>query len=155
VLRAIASSPHDLQPVFQTIIDSAMHLCRAEWGACRLAEEGGFRLVATNQSPAVLAQYTSPMLYEHGSFIGRLYASKSPVHIPDLAAEIRRAGETDPIDVSVSKAGARTCLFAPMLRNDELIALGLIILVALMATGRIGYWRVRSLSPYRALSAAA
>jgi hypothetical protein len=32
VLRAIASSPHDLQPIFDTIIDSAVHLCRAEWG---------------------------------------------------------------------------------------------------------------------------
>jgi hypothetical protein len=30
VLRAIANSPHDLQPIFDTIIDSAVHLCRAE-----------------------------------------------------------------------------------------------------------------------------
>jgi hypothetical protein len=28
VLRAIASSPHDLQPIFQSIIDSAVRLCR-------------------------------------------------------------------------------------------------------------------------------
>jgi C4-dicarboxylate-specific signal transduction histidine kinase len=119
VLRAIASSPHDLQPIFDTILDSAMHLCRAETGSCRLAEEGGSRLVAY-KAHAVL-QYTPPTLYEHGSFIGRLYASKSPVHIPDLAAEIRRAGETDRIDVSVSEAGARTSLFVPMLRNDKLV----------------------------------
>ena len=45
VLRAIASSPHDLQPIFDTIIDSAVHLCRAEWGSCNLTEETGFRLV--------------------------------------------------------------------------------------------------------------
>ena len=31
VLRAIANSPHDLQPVFDTIIDNAVHLCRADW----------------------------------------------------------------------------------------------------------------------------
>ena len=37
VLRAIANSPHDLQPIFDTIIDSAVHLCRAEWGAFRLS----------------------------------------------------------------------------------------------------------------------
>ena len=35
VLRAIASSPHDLQPIFDTILDSAVHLCRAEVGAFR------------------------------------------------------------------------------------------------------------------------
>ncbi|MBV9533492.1 MAG: hypothetical protein JO283_21115 [Bradyrhizobium sp.] len=33
VLRAIANSPHDLQPIFDTIIDSAVHLCRADAGA--------------------------------------------------------------------------------------------------------------------------
>ena len=34
VLRAIANSPHDLQPIFDSIIDSAVHLCRAELGSC-------------------------------------------------------------------------------------------------------------------------
>jgi hypothetical protein len=29
VLRAIANSPHDLQPIFQAILDSAAHVCRA------------------------------------------------------------------------------------------------------------------------------
>src|SRR6516225_8724318 len=126
VLRAIANSPHDLRPIFDTILDSAVRLCRAEecGGVYRLAEEGGFRLVAHNLTPAVLAQYRPPTVYEHGSFLGRLLASKSPVHIPDLTAELRRAGEADRIDLS--KAGPRTCLFVPMLRNDEQIgSLGL------------------------------
>jgi len=52
VLRAIANSPHDLQPIFDTILDSAVHLCRAEWGSFRLSEEIGFRLVAYKVSPA-------------------------------------------------------------------------------------------------------
>src|SRR5215831_16162135 len=34
VLRAIANSPHDLQPIFDTILDNAVHLCRAELGSC-------------------------------------------------------------------------------------------------------------------------
>src|SRR5215475_2893444 len=103
------------------ILDNAVRLCRAEevGGVCRLAEEGGFRLVAHNLTPAVLAQYTPPMLYEHGSPFGRLLASRSPVHIPDVAAELRRAGEDDRMDLS--KVGARTGLFVPMLINDEQI----------------------------------
>src|SRR5690242_723538 len=46
VLRAIASSPHDLQPIFDTILDSATRLCRADIGSLRLSEESGLRPVA-------------------------------------------------------------------------------------------------------------
>src|SRR5258708_38676106 len=72
VLRAVASSPHDLQPIFETILDSARRLCRADAGAFRLVEEAGLRLVAHKLSPAVLEEYSLPMLLEHGSFLGRL-----------------------------------------------------------------------------------
>src|SRR6516225_7690193 len=53
VLRAIANSPHDLQPIFDTILDSAVHLCRADWGTFRLVEEAGLRLVAHKEPPAL------------------------------------------------------------------------------------------------------
>jgi hypothetical protein len=46
VLRAIASSPHDMQPIFDAIIDSVVRLCRADIGSLRLSEECGLRLVA-------------------------------------------------------------------------------------------------------------
>ena len=51
VLRAIASSPHDLQPIFDAILDSATRLCRADIGTLRLSEEGGLRLVAVRGTP--------------------------------------------------------------------------------------------------------
>src|SRR5215468_1098761 len=84
VLRVIANSPHDLQPVFDTILDSAIHLCRAETGSFRVPEETGFRVVASKLNPAVSEMQPLPKLLEHGSFIGRLLGSKLPVHIPDL-----------------------------------------------------------------------
>src|SRR6516162_6190473 len=120
VLRAIANSPHDLQPIFDTILDNAVHLCRAEWGNCRLAEETGFRLVAYKPNPAA-SESMPPMLQEHGSSVGRLFGSKSPVHIPDLATylELNSAGEAE--QELTSKLGVRTALHIPMLRNDELI----------------------------------
>src|SRR5580693_475390 len=51
VLRAIASSPHDLQPIFDAILDSATRLCRADLGTLRLSEESGLRLVAVRGNP--------------------------------------------------------------------------------------------------------
>src|SRR6516165_3918305 len=62
VLRAIASSPHDLQPIFDTVLDSAVRLCRADSGTFRLVEKAGYRLVAHKQSPAVSEEYSPPML---------------------------------------------------------------------------------------------
>ena len=118
VLRAIASSPHDLQPIFETILDIAARVCRAEVGTFRLVEKAGLRLVAQKLSPAVSEEYSPPMLLEPGSFVGDLMTSKSPVHILDLAAhEVYRAGEAGL--VALVKGGIRTCLFVPMLRNDE------------------------------------
>jgi GAF domain-containing protein len=61
--------------------------------------------------------YSPPILGEYGSRLGRHFASKSLVYIPDLTADIAVAGESDP----VAEAGVRAALFVPMLRNDELI----------------------------------
>jgi DNA-binding CsgD family transcriptional regulator/GAF domain-containing protein len=116
VLRAIVSSPHDLQPICQTIIDSAIRLCRADAGSFRLVEEAGLRLAAYRWSPAALPRYSPPMLLDHASFIGR--HSKSLVHIPDIV-KVYSAVEVD--KVAAVNAGFRTALLVPMLRNDELV----------------------------------
>jgi GAF domain-containing protein len=117
VLRAIDNSPHDLQPIFDTIIDSAVHLCSADGGSIRIVQEAGFRLVGYKQYPAVSEMFPPPIL-EHGSVIGRLYGSKSPVQIPDVAKE---KAEDTVLEILLSKLGVRTHLLVPMLRNDELI----------------------------------
>src|SRR5262245_4277103 len=119
VLRAIANSPHDLQPIFDTIIDSAGHLCRADWGAFRLSEETGFRLVASKLSPAFSEMYPRPVL-EHGSFVGRLFGSKSPVHIPDFTTHLE-GNSVGEAEREAIVRGIRTTLIVPLLRNDELI----------------------------------
>ena len=88
VLRAIASSPHDLQPIFDAILDSATRLCRADIGSLRLSEESGLRLVAVRGDPLLVSQVWSsfPVLAEKGSLLGRLATSRLPTHIPDFTA---------------------------------------------------------------------
>jgi len=68
VLRAIASSPHDLQPIFDAILDSATRLCRADTGTLRLSEESGLRLVAVRGDPVLVSRVWSsvPVLAEKG-----------------------------------------------------------------------------------------
>src|ERR1700721_1970289 len=74
VLRAIANSPHDLQPIFDAILDSATRLCRADIGTLRLSEESGLRLVAVRGDPLVVSQAwcSFPVLAEEGSLTSRL-----------------------------------------------------------------------------------
>jgi len=122
VLRAIASSPHDLQPIFDTIADSARRLARADTGVFRFVEETGFRLAARALSPAVPEGVLPPKLVErgtfHANFYDRLIASKSPIHVPDIALELHLARETL---AGFQRAGLRTLLFVPMLRKHEVI----------------------------------
>ena len=73
VLRAIASSPHDLQPIFDSILDSAKRLCRADMGSSRLFEENGLRLVAVRGDPVLVSQvWSSFPVLDKESFLGRL-----------------------------------------------------------------------------------
>src|SRR5271167_1270945 len=73
VLRAIASSPHDLQPIFDAILDSATRLCRADIGTLRVSEESGLRRVAARGDPLLVSQVWSsfPVLLEKGSLPSR------------------------------------------------------------------------------------
>jgi signal transduction histidine kinase len=117
VLRAIANSPHDLQPIFDAILDSATRLCRADIGALRLSEESGLRRVALRGDPLLVSRSSSPVLVEKGSFLGRIAASRLPAHIPDF-----RALEGDRDDNWwVVNAGYRTGLLVPLLKDNEIV----------------------------------
>ena len=123
VLRAIASSPHDLQPIFDAILDSATRLCRADMGSLRLSEESGLRLVAVRGDPLLVSQAWSsfPVLAEKGSFLGRLATSRLPTHIPDLTA--LEGDHRDDFWITAVNAGFRTALFVPLLKDNEIVGI--------------------------------
>ena len=120
VLRAIASSPHDLQPIFDAILDSATRLCRADMGSLRLFEESRLRLVAVRGDPFVVNQVRSsfPVL-DKESFLGRLATNRSPTHIPDLTA--LEGDHRDDLWVTAAKARYRTALFLPLLKDNAIV----------------------------------
>jgi len=123
VLRAIASSPHDLQPIFDAILDSATRLCRADLGTLRLSEESGLRLVAVRGDPLFVSQMGSslPLLTEKGSLPSRLATSRLPTHIPDF-----RAIEGDLRDdywIKLVNTGVRTGLVVPLLYDNEIVGI--------------------------------
>jgi signal transduction histidine kinase len=123
VLRAIANSPHDLQPIFDAILDSATRLCRADLGSLRLSEENGFRQVAVRGDPLLVSRVWSsfPMLAEKGSLLGRLATSRLPIHIPDLTAV--EGDLRDDFWITVVNAGLRTGLGVPLLKDNEIVGM--------------------------------
>jgi C4-dicarboxylate-specific signal transduction histidine kinase len=125
VLRAIANSPHDLQPIFDVILDSATRLCRADAGSLRLSEESGLRLVAVRADPLWVSQLRSSFsVLEKGSFRSRFAASRLPTHIPDLTAV--EGDRRDDFWTAAVSAGFRTGLVVPLLKDNEIV--GMIIL---------------------------
>jgi signal transduction histidine kinase len=121
VLRAIASSPHDLQPIFDAILDSAARLCRADIVTLRLSEESGLRLVAMRGDPVLVSHLWSsfPALAEKGSLQIRIAKSRSPAHIPDLAA--LEIDHRDRSRITAVNAGYRATLIVPLLKDNEVV----------------------------------
>jgi signal transduction histidine kinase len=121
VLRAIASSPHDMQPIFDAILDSATRLCRADIGGLRLSEESGLRRVAMRGDPLMVSQALSsfPVLVEKGGLLYRLASSKLPIHISDLSA--LEGDLRDYFLIRAVNAGLRTGLIVPLFNHDKLV----------------------------------
>jgi len=121
VLRVIASSPHDWQPIFDTIIQSATRLCHGTYGNLRLAEAQGFRLVAEVSYPSSVAERWRQPTFNipHGP-LAYVAARKSPLHIPDLAVE--RDYLKIPAVADLVKLGRiRTMLIVPMLMSKATV----------------------------------
>jgi signal transduction histidine kinase len=130
VFRAIVSSPGDLQPTFDSILDSAMRLCRADAVALRLREDRGYRLVGLRGKPGVSERWKPPTFAKHDGYLGLLAARKVPVNIPHLAEhEVYRESDTHIVSV-VKFGGLQTYLVVPMLDNEKEI-------IGLIAVGRL------------------
>ena len=126
VLRIIASSPGELAPVFNTILENGIRLCEASFGNLFLHDADAFRAVAMHgPASAYRAWYQrEPVLrladIPHTPLV-RVARSKTILHIDDLRDE-QAYRERDPRIVAMAEsAGARTILGVPLLKDDSLI----------------------------------
>ena len=123
VLRVISSSPGELEPVFEAMLQNAVHVCDAKFGNIYRWDGDSLHLLATHNTPRAFAEARRNSLFRPGPHTptGRMVATKSVTHVADLAAE-RGYAERDPLYVeSVEVGGIRTLLSVPMLKENELI----------------------------------
>ena len=124
VLRIISSSPGELEPVFQAMLENATRICEANFGNLLLYDGDAFRVVAMHGAPLAwdaLRRHDSVIRFSSVNPLGRIVATKQPQHITDFRME-QAYIEREPGPVAMAEmAGARTVLVVPMLKESQLI----------------------------------
>jgi GAF domain-containing protein len=119
VLNVISRSPNNLQPVMDTIVQTARRLCQSEYAMMLQRDDNSvYRIAAhSNASPELIAwMKTNPVMAGDGSAVAIVAAEKQTVHLPDALADPRF---TDLRRQQHSRA--RTMLGVPLLRDQEVI----------------------------------
>jgi GAF domain-containing protein len=102
VLRVISSSPGELEPVFQTMLENATRICEAKFATLYLRDADAFRVAAMHNTPPAYAEarQREPLVRPPlDSPLGRVSASKQVVHVTDLR-EVQSYIERNPFVVA-------------------------------------------------------
>ena len=117
VLRIISSSPGDLEPVFEAMLQNSVRICEAGFGQMFLCEGDNVRLVAAVGVPTVLVEFDK----QRGAFqpspgggLDGVMRTKQVVHIADLLSEHASYPPT-------RLGGARSYIAVPMLKENKLV----------------------------------
>ena len=124
VLQVINSSPGDLAPVFDAMIENALRLCGGSFGELRTYDGGRFRLAATHGVPTAYVEHYArddSGVYGPGTGPARILAGERVVHIADLiATEPYQRGDPDRVAL-VDLGGARAYLLVPLLKDGAVL----------------------------------
>ena len=125
VLRSIASSRGELEPIFNIILASANRLCDATYGTMYLREDDGYRAAARQGHLPASAEQT----WWRGDVFqprpdvpfGRAVSSGRPVLVADLASEPAYLDRDPWMVAGVDLAGIRSMCAIPMMKDNALV----------------------------------
>ena len=121
ILGVIASSPTDLQPVLNVVVENAARLCEASDALIIRLEGDRLKLVA-HSGPVPVAQFGIPL--SRGFPGGRAVIDQQTIHVHDIAAEIETEFAEAPVVHQLS--GSRTILATPLVREG--LSIGAIVI---------------------------
>ena len=123
VMQVINASPGELGPVFDTMLDRAMRLCKAAFGELHTFDGDHFKSAAFLGVPAGYAEVRmrTPRASAPGSIGRRFLEGASILHITDLMAEENYLSGNPDRRALVDIGGARTVLAVALRKDDALL----------------------------------
>ena len=117
VLEVISRSAFDLQPVFETVAESAVRLCGADRAAVFRFDGEVLRCVVCHNAPPELESFirNNPIHLNRSSGAGRAALERQTIHIPDVTVDPEYTWKSKDI------ASVRTVLTVPILKGDDLL----------------------------------
>ena len=118
VLSVISSSPGELEPVFQAMLENAVRICDAKFGILFRYENEAYDPIALFGLPPALEEFLRQQRGSFqpipGSLLDRIRQTKTLSHTADYAAEPAPGR-------AVALGGARSTVDVPMLKDNSLI----------------------------------
>ena len=123
VLRVISSSPGELDPVFNAMLENATRICGANFGGMFRFENGALRLIAKIGFPQKFFEALQSQAHPPGPLnaVSRLIRTQRPVHIADYSVDEAYLSRDPMATIGVELAGIRTLLNVPMVKDGELV----------------------------------
>jgi GAF domain-containing protein len=124
VLGVISSSPGELEPVFQSLLENATRLCAANFGNLYLCEGDAFRTVAMHNMPRAFAEVRrrNPLIHPApGAALSRLVNTKKVAHVPDVTADQAYINRRPLFVTAEESGGFQAVLAVPMLKEGGLV----------------------------------
>jgi len=123
VLQTISSSPGELQPVFEAILENATRLCGAKFGTLYLCDGDAFRAAAFHNAPPAFIEARKGKLLRPGpgTTVGQAARTKRVAHVLD-SMDREPYRQRDPFVIAGAELGGyRTIVSVPMLKHDKLV----------------------------------
>jgi adenylate cyclase len=122
ILQVINSSPDDLTPAFDAILEKAHSLCGADFGGLLIYGGGRFKAVALHNAPPAFAEIArQPFPPTPNNPIQHLLEGVPLVHVADLK-RVADGARDDPVPrAAVDLAGIRTLLMVPLRKDKALL----------------------------------
>jgi GAF domain-containing protein len=119
VLQVINSSPGDLAPVFEAMLEKAIHLCEAAFGDLGIFDGEQYRWVAAHGIPD-FAEYSFPLRPDGNSPMEQLTRGERLVHLADVR-QSDAYRELPAFKSTMDRRAVRSLLVVPLGKDGALL----------------------------------